>query len=123
MTRSTSPLAFCLLAVGLSLATMTSCKSKEAATDSTARTERGKHDHRGEHGHRGERGQRPSIDQVFEMDADADGRLSQTEVRGPLHRDFARIDADGDGFLTRAEVEAAPRRRKRELEGLKWGKG
>ena len=55
------------------------------------------------------RGGQPSIEEIFRMDTNNDGKLSQTEVAGPLQRDFARIDANGDGFITRTELENAPR--------------
>ena len=43
------------------------------------------------------------------MDANGDGLLSQSEVKGPLERDFATIDADKDGFITETEMKNAPK--------------
>lgn len=51
-------------------------------------------------------GNPPSVEQIFkEMDANEDGKLSQTEVKGPLKKHFSKIDANEDGFLTQEEVE------------------
>lgn len=54
-------------------------------------------------------GERPSIDEIFKMDTNQDGKLSKSEVEGPLLRDFDQIDSNDDGFLSRTEVENAPR--------------
>lgn len=43
------------------------------------------------------------------MDADGDGRLAKSEVRGRLAERFAEIDANSDGFLNIAEIENMPR--------------
>mgnify|MGYP005756096523 CR=1 FL=1 len=52
----------------------------------------------------------PSFTQLLEeMDANKDGKLSKSEVRGPLQIDFEKIDADKDGFLTEKEIANAPR--------------
>lgn len=59
----------------------------------------------------------PSIDQLFELDQDGDGKLSKSEVKGRIANDFDKIDADGDGFLTREEVENAPRPRRGQRPG------
>jgi hypothetical protein len=55
-----------------------------------------------------ERAGRPSIDEIFAMDANKDGKLAKSELQGPLLNDFSRIDSNGDGFITRAELENAP---------------
>ena len=55
-----------------------------------------------------ERTGRPSIDEIFAMDANKDGKLEKSELQGPLLNDFSRIDSNGDGFITRAELENAP---------------
>ena len=53
--------------------------------------------------------QPPSIDEIFKMDTNEDGKLAQSEIRGPLLRDFEKVDKDGDGFITRTELENAPK--------------
>ena len=56
------------------------------------------------------RGQeRPSIDEIFRMDANQDGMLAPSEVKGPLKNDFSKIDTNGDGFISRQELESAPK--------------
>ena len=57
----------------------------------------------------GERGGQPSIEDIFKMDANKDGKLSKSEVEGPLQRDFAKIDSNGDGFISKEELENAPK--------------
>ncbi|MBP2830665.1 EF-hand domain-containing protein [Aquimarina sp. U1-2] len=66
-----------------------------------------------------QRNQRPpSIEQIFEtMDANEDGRLSETEVKEPLENNFAEIDTDSDGFLSVEEVENAPKPNRRTSRG------
>lgn len=52
-------------------------------------------------------GQRPSSTQLMsEMDSDKDGKLSQSEAKGPLANDFKNIDANDDGYLTIEELNA-----------------
>ncbi|WP_273274526.1 YHYH protein [Maribacter polysiphoniae] len=54
--------------------------------------------------------QRPSATQIIsEFDTDKDGKLSETEVHGPLAEDFLNIDTDKDGFLTESELENGPK--------------
>ncbi|MCK0148176.1 YHYH protein [Arenibacter sp. F26102] len=49
--------------------------------------------------------QRPSSAQLIsEMDSNKDGKLSKTEVQGPIANDFANIDINNDGFLTLEEL-------------------
>lgn len=43
------------------------------------------------------------------MDANSDGKLAKSEVKGPLEKDFSTIDTDGDGFITQAEFDKAPK--------------
>ena len=61
----------------------------------------------------------PTIEELFkQMDANKDGKLSKTELKGPLKDDFAKIDLNKDGFLTKEELKKAPKppRRKPENE-------
>lgn len=91
--------AFRLLMLALVFTAAVSCNTQKAAADTTATKSADT---------RPERGGRPSVDQIFEMDANKDGKLAKSEVKGPLERDFAKIDADSDGFLSRKEVENMP---------------
>lgn len=43
------------------------------------------------------------------MDANGDGLLAKSEIKGPLEREFATIDADSDGFITETEMRNAPK--------------
>lgn len=45
---------------------------------------------------------------LAQMDSNGDGKLSKSEVKGPLANDFAKIDLDSDGFITAAELDKAP---------------
>lgn len=50
-------------------------------------------------------GQRPSSAQIIsELDSNEDGKLSQSEVKGPIAEDFTNIDSNNDGFLTIEEL-------------------
>ncbi|MUU78228.1 YHYH protein [Winogradskyella endarachnes] len=58
---------------------------------------------------------RPNVSELIsEMDANKDGKLSKSEVHGPLSNDFSKIDSDNDGFLTKNELENAPKPERRE---------
>lgn len=48
----------------------------------------------------------PTFSQLLkEMDKDEDGKLSKTEIKGPLKDNFDKIDADEDGFITKEELQ------------------
>jgi Ca2+-binding EF-hand superfamily protein len=44
-----------------------------------------------------------------ELDANEDGNLAESEVKGPLKDDFAKIDTDEDGFISEKELKNAPK--------------
>jgi hypothetical protein len=53
-------------------------------------------------------GQRPSSTQIIsELDSNEDGKLSKSEVKGPIAGDFTNIDSNHDGFLTLEELKKA----------------
>ena len=89
------------------MALTTACNSqKQTATPpeepaSTTRTERTDRS-------RNQQGP-PSMEKVFEMDANKDGKLSKAEVKGKLLNDFSKIDTNADGFITKEELEKAPK--------------
>jgi hypothetical protein len=89
-----------IITSALAVASIVSCNSrnKTYTTDYDNKTQQ-----------EGKRGGAPSIDEIFEMDANQDGKLSKTEAKGPLLKDFDKIDTDKDGFLSREEVENAPK--------------
>ncbi|PQV47803.1 EF hand domain-containing protein [Jejuia pallidilutea] len=79
----------------VSIAVFVSCKSSETE-NKNANTQRGQ-------------GERPSVAQLItEMDENKDGKLSESEVKGPLQNDFYKIDTNDDGFLSKEELENAP---------------
>jgi hypothetical protein len=49
-------------------------------------------------------GDRAALPSPFEIDADADDRISKAEFDAGMTRAFDRIDKDKDGVLTRAEM-------------------
>jgi len=52
---------------------------------------------------------RPSVDEIFEqMDANEDGKLAESEVKGPIKNDFDKIDSNEDGFISKKELKNAP---------------
>lgn len=49
---------------------------------------------------------RPDPQEMLKMmDANGDGKLARSEVRGPLQNDFDRVDQNKDGFLTVDELK------------------
>lgn len=70
----------------VTIALFTSCKSSETNKKQG-------------NGQRGQGGQ-PSVSQLLEqMDSNKDGKLSESEVKGPLKNDFSKIDTDEDVFF------------------------
>ena len=58
---------------------------------------------------------RPSVSELLnEMDANKDGKLSKSEVHGPISNDFSKIDTNNDGFISKEELESAPKPDRRE---------
>lgn len=52
----------------------------------------------------------PSFSKILEeMDTDGDGKISESEAKGPLKNDFSTIDSDSDGYITESEMENAPK--------------
>ena len=57
----------------------------------------------------------PTYSQLLkELDKDEDGKLSKSEIKGPLKENFDKIDTDEDGFISEAEFKKAPKPKKRE---------
>ncbi|MGK0414704.1 MAG: hypothetical protein ACJA1B_002932, partial [Polaribacter sp.] len=55
-------------------------------------------------------GQPKGFDDLLKMmDANNDGKLSKSEVKGPLVDHFSKIDANKDGFISREEILIAPK--------------
>jgi len=80
----------------MTIALFASCKSSEAENKNGTSQRR--------------QGGQPSVEQLLkEMDANSDGKLSESEVKGPLKSDFSKIDTDDDGYITEAEIENAPK--------------
>jgi hypothetical protein len=53
-------------------------------------------------------GEKPKFaDLLTKMDKDKNGKLSKSEIEGPLKNDFEKIDANKDGFITEAEFKKA----------------
>ncbi|MFC3812152.1 hypothetical protein [Lacihabitans lacunae] len=53
-------------------------------------------------------GEKPKFaDLLTKMDKDKNGKLSKSEIEGPLKNDFEKIDANKDGFITEAELKKA----------------
>ncbi|MDO6596707.1 YHYH protein [Oceanihabitans sp. 2_MG-2023] len=54
---------------------------------------------------------RPDASEIIKkMDTNKDGKLSATEVKGPLKQDFNKMDANKDGYLSKAEIEKTQKR-------------
>ena len=76
------------------------CKSSKNASNEGKKEQMGARQNRGE----------MNVEDVFkQLDANKDGKLSKSEVKGPLLESFSKIDTNEDGFLSKAEVEKAPK--------------
>lgn len=81
----------------ITVALFTSCKTSSDAEKKNGTSQR-------------QRGGQPNVEQLMsQMDANKDGKLSESEVKGPLKNDFSKIDTDDDGYLSEAEIENAPK--------------
>lgn len=97
-----------LLIAVLTIAINIGCKSsKDSTTVDAPKTADTRSADRGAKG--GERGGPPSVDEVFKMDKDMDGKLSKMEVDDKLAKHFDKIDTNGDGFITKEEFKNAPK--------------
>ncbi|MEZ7500767.1 EF-hand domain-containing protein [Flavobacterium sp. Arc3] len=56
-------------------------------------------------------GQKPPTAETIlkEMDANKDGKLAKSELKGPIKDDFTKIDTNKDGFLSLEELKKAPK--------------
>ena len=81
----------------ITIALFASCKSSSDAENNNSNTQR-------------QQGGQPSVENLLtQMDANKDGKLSESEVKGPLKNDFSKIDTDDDGYLSEEELENAPK--------------
>ncbi|MCH3884880.1 EF-hand domain-containing protein [Tenacibaculum aquimarinum] len=95
-----------VLIVLLGTATLTSCKSTTETENNTSKRQQ-------QDRQRG--GERLSTDQIFaQMDTNKDGKLSKTEVKGPLAKGFSDIDKNEDGYISKEELENAPKPERRQ---------
>jgi Ca2+-binding EF-hand superfamily protein len=58
-----------------------------------------------------------------QLDANADGKISKDEAKGPLANFFDRMDADKDGFITQAEMAKKGEKRMQKGDRKKGEKG
>ncbi|QDO95704.1 EF-hand domain-containing protein [Formosa sediminum] len=58
----------------------------------------------------GEQKEPPTYAKLLEdMDANEDGKLEESEVKGPLKDEFTKIDTNEDGYISEKEFEDAPK--------------
>ncbi|MBP1840648.1 DUF1566 domain-containing protein [Formosa algae] len=99
----------------ITLALFTACGSgSKQKKDQVSEPEQTERQHAGGDGkpQQGDRpqGERPNVaDMMAEMDTNKDGKLAESEVKGPLKNDFSKIDTNADGFITEAEFNEAPK--------------
>ena len=62
----------------------------------------------------------PTAEQLLkEMDANKDGKLAKSELKGPIKDDFTKIDTNKDGFLSLEELKKAPKPERHRPENKK----
>ncbi|CDF78880.1 hypothetical protein BN863_11680 [Formosa agariphila KMM 3901] len=44
-----------------------------------------------------------------DLDANEDGKLEESEMKGPLKNNFSKIDSDEDGYISEDEFKNAPK--------------
>ncbi|WP_372757337.1 DUF1566 domain-containing protein [Mariniflexile sp.] len=72
----------------------------------------------GEQRQRPQSEERPTIAEMLsEMDSNKDGKLAESEVKGPLKKDFSKIDVNHDGYIVEEELNKAPKPEGRPSEG------
>jgi len=100
-----------LLIIAITIASFSlSCKTNKAQVNAESQTAETRTKNREDRPNRGERRARPSVEEVFQLDANNDGKLSASEVKdSPLNRNFSRIDTNSDGFITKEEFQNAPK--------------
>lgn len=60
-------------------------------------------------------GDKPSVKTIFkQMDANNDNKISKSEAKGPLAKDFSKIDKNNDGFISKDELKNAPKPERRQ---------
>ena len=93
MKRNTFKIAITMLAIVM----FASCKTSSDAESNNGVSQR-------------QQGGQPSVEKLMtEMDSNKDGKLSESEVKGPLKNDFSKIDSDDDGYLSEEELKNAPK--------------
>lgn len=105
-----------LLVIGAFSFCIASCSSQKNASSSQERPQGGPNQRQGgggpqggQGGPSGQGGQRPSFsDLVSNMDSNNDGKLSKSEIQGPLKNDFSKVDSNEDGYITEEEFNNAP---------------
>lgn len=89
-----------------------SCKSQKETVTTENRTQLEPRQRKSAERNRQGTKARMTVDEVFKMDANGDGKLAKTEVKGRMAKDFERFDTDKDGLISREEFENAPRPKK-----------
>ena len=86
---------------------LTACSSQNKSSDTTS-TEPKTEKKQGQRP-QGQKGERPTFAKLLkEMDENNDGKLSKTEVKGPLQKNFTKIDENNDGFISADEFKNSP---------------
>lgn len=70
-------------------------------------------------GKKGDKSRLSPDQMIAQMDADKDGRLSRSEVKGPLAKGFDKIDTNSDDYLSLEELKNAPKPQR----GQRGGRG
>ena len=91
------------------LLSIASCKTKKTVVQNDPPANKQELASQHGKGQRPNRQRRTPAQMLTQLDANKDGRLAPSEVKGPLKNRFNSIDTNKNGFLSLKELRAAPR--------------
>lgn len=99
---------FKTVALGAITMFMVSCASQKDKKDTDNQRPVNQQGTVGQQQGRQQQGGPPSFAQLLsELDANKDGKLEKSEMKGPLENEFTKLDTDEDGYLSESEFKKA----------------
>lgn len=98
--------SFKLMVLSISILFFVACSSQKNTSGDVS--DAPKTEKRGQKGGKKGKGDRPTFANLLtKMDANKDGKLSKSEVQGPLKNDFSKVDKNNDDFITEEEFNSS----------------